>query len=1223
MCRSITIFSLEIVSLLILLCAGPLPAQEFRATLTGTVTDPTGAVVPNAVVQAVNSATQQKYTVKTTGKGDYFIPYVLPGTYTVTVHSEGFERQVQANVVLQAAKSFGLNFKLRLGEATQTVEVTSAPPLLETANGSGGTILTQRELENIPLNGRQVYTLLGTTPGSQFAQTQFGASGYSGTRAWDVSNNYTLGGGVTNYQQFTLNGTNMTIQEGGGSQGEGTWTLAPNVDALQEVNVMTTTYDARYGRTGGGTVNMVMKSGSNAFHGNAYDYFENGHLDANNFENNVTGNAKSMIHQNQFGGTIGGPIKKDKIFFFGSFEGYRESIPFTTVSSTVPSYLQPTANGVNFNSTAQSGVTYQIYDPLTTTCLSPGGSLANCSGNNYARTIFPNNTIPLSRISPAGAALLKLYPAPNSGAGSLNSNFVTNTPDVYDYNQPMIRVDYDTSDKTRWYSLFAFQHGTEDRNENGFSGVAEQCNCAHMRQDLTASQDMTHIFSPTLLADFKLSFGRYVENGTDGNLTAAEPASKIGLNMPLIPTQSVAALPEITMQGNGGFTGIIGNSITDWVYNNFYFDNDWTKTIGNHTIHFGGEIAEYSQANPNSVGHANGVFTFQSSYSQYNPKQANKCPNCSSNVEDGLDVADLLLGYPNSGSVDDNYTLFDYTPAWAAYVQDDWKVTHRLTVNIGLRYDVQVGTREHHNYLNRGICLTCVNPISNTPQFQANVNNPANIAAWTAAGIDPNTLKVAYGGLEFTGVGGQSREAYNTDYSNIEPRFGFAYSIDPKTVIRGGYGIEYAVGLEGGNDYGATQNTGYTTTQSDGITPTNYFAGGNPYPNGFVPPSGNTLGLLTNLGNQLAVDFPQRRIPRSQVFSFGFQRELPAHLVLDARYVGNYTDRLRNGTASSSGGTVWLNGTMPLSQYQKALADPNYFSKQVPNPYYGVEPITSSRGQNPTINAEALMTPYSDFNLIGQYDDPLGKERYNALEVKVNKQLSQGLAFQGSYTWSKTMQRNGYINGWPYQDAQLLYQLVPTDREHVFTLTAEYALPVGHGKRFQARGVLGQIVNDWNINWVTAIQSGFPLGISQGNDYQCGHPYSPDGGSTNSDYLYNNYNYQYNGKTSPTGCWITNSTISPYFLNYLPQRIGQVRAPSVPNLDVSVMKNFAIHESIRLQFRADALNITNTALRQAVQTDPTKGPAVYQGGVWNGFGTVNDQQYNFPRIVQLALKVFF
>lgn len=1212
-----------LVLLSTLFFASGLYAQEFRATLTGTVTDPSGAVIPGAAVQAVNNATQQKYNVVTTGKGDYFIPYVLPGTYTVTVTAPGFEKRVQANVVLQAAKSFGLNFQLHLGSSSQTVVVTAAPPLLETANGSGGTILTQRELADIPLNGRQVYTLLGTTPGSQFAQTQFGASGYSGTRGWDVSNNYTLGGGVANYQQFTLNGTNMTIQEGGGSQGEGTWEIAPNVDALQEVNVMTTTYDARYGRTGGGTVNMVMKSGTNQYHGDAYDYFENGHLNANNFENNVNGLPKSMIHQNQFGGTFGGPVKKNKIFFFASYEGYRESIPFTTVSSTIPSYLQPSANGVNFTNTAQSGVTYQIYDPLTTVCLSPGGSLASCSGNNYARTLFPNNTIPVSRISPAGAAILKLYPAPNSSGAALNSNFVVNTPDVYDYNQPMIRVDYDTSDKTRWYSLFAFQHGTEDRNENGFSGVAEQCNCAHMRQDLTASQDMTHIFSPTLLADFKLSFGRFVENGTDGNLTAAEPASKIGLNMPLIPTQPIADLPEITMNGNGGFTSIIGNSITDWVYNNFYFDNDWTKTIGNHTIHFGGEIAEYTQANPNSVGHPSGVFTFGSGVTQYNPKQANKCPNCSSNVEDGFDVADLLLGDPTSGSVDDNYTLFDYTPAWAAYVQDDWKVTPRLTVNIGLRYDVQVGTREHHNYLNRGICMTCVNPITNYPQFQTNVNDPANIAAWTAAGIDPNSLKVAYGGLEFTGVNGQPQNAYTTDYSNIEPRFGFAYSLNHKTVIRGGYGIEYAVGLEGGNDYGATQNTGYVTTQSDGVTPTDYFASGTAYPNGIVTPSGNKLGLLTNLGNQLAVDFPQRRIPRSQIFSFGFQRELPGRMVLDARYVGNYTDRLRNGTAGSSGGTVWLNGTMPLSQYQKALADPNYFSKQVPNPYYGVEPITSSRGQNPTINAEALMTPYSDFNLIGQYDDPLGKERYNALEVKVNKQLSQGLSFQASYTYSKTMQRNGYINGWPYQDAHLLYQLVPTDRTHVFTMTTEYALPVGRGKRFMAHGVLGQVVNDWNINWVTAVQTGFPLGISQGNDYQCDHPYAPNGGSTNSDYLYNDYSYQYNGKTSPTGCWVTNSTISPYFLNYLPQRIGQVRSPSVPNLDVSVTKDFTIWESVRVQFRADALNITNTTLRQAVQTDPTKGPAVYQGGVWNGFGTVNDQQYNFPRIVQLALKVFF
>jgi len=286
-------------------------AQEFRATLTGTVSDPSGAVIPNATVEAVNNSTQQKYTAKTTGSGAYYIPYILPGTYTVRATAPGFKTAEQNDVTLEASRSFNLNFKLEVGMATQTVEVTTAPPLLENANGSGGTILDAHELENVPLNGRQVYTLIGTTPGSAFLQHQFGASGYSGTRGWDVSNNYRLGGGVNTYQQFTLNGSNITMQDNGA---QGTWELAPNIDALQEVNIMTTTYDARYGRTGGGTVNMVVKSGTNVYHGDAYEYLENGDLNANNFENNLNGLPRQNIHQNQFGGTIGGPIKKDKIF---------------------------------------------------------------------------------------------------------------------------------------------------------------------------------------------------------------------------------------------------------------------------------------------------------------------------------------------------------------------------------------------------------------------------------------------------------------------------------------------------------------------------------------------------------------------------------------------------------------------------------------------------------------------------------------------------------------------------------------------------------------------------------------------------------------------------------------------------------------------------------------------------------------------------------------------
>ena len=769
-------FMLFVPSAMILLVPACLlvSGQEFRGTLTGEVRDPSGATVAQAQVRATNQATQQAYEATTTDKGVYFIPYMLPSTYTVTVTAPGFKTQVQDNLVVQAGKSSGLNLTLELGTATQTVEVTGAPPLIETANGSGGTVLTERELENVPLNGRQIYTLLGTTPGSQFLQNQFGAQGYSGTRAWDTSNNYTLGGGVQGYQQFTLDGTNVTLQAHGS---QGTWQIAPNVDALQEVNVMTTTYDARYGRTGGGTVNMVTKSGTNGYHGDAYDYLENGALNANNFENNLNGVPRQNVHQNQFGGTFGGPVKKDRIFFFGAFEGYIENIPFTTVTSVPPAYLRPSsANGGAVNFT-QSG--YTVYDPTTTVCNSPGGTIGNCPGNNYSRTAFPNDTIPANRINPIGAAVLNLYPLPNAGGSGLQNNFTANVPDKYRYWQPMARVDYDLNEKTRMYSSFAYQHGTEFRNSSGFPSPAENGNINNLRQDLVASQDVTRIFSPTLLADFKGSFTRYIQVAPNGDLSSKMTPESIGLNMPKVPTTTLDLLPQFSTSQI--YPQVVGNNVGTDVYNTLTFDNDWTKTLNKHTVHFGGEVAFFQYGNPNSVGSPNGAFSFGTQNTQYNPLQRNTL----SGINDGFPIADMLLGYPSSGNVDYNQTTIQGFPFWAAYLQDDWKVTKNLTVNIGLRFDLQAGLRERYNRLNRGMCFTCVNPITNEPAYQANLvkDGPALLSA----GIDPASLATVHGGLTFPGVNGNSKDAYDTDWSNIQPRFGFAYAAGPKTVIRGGY----------------------------------------------------------------------------------------------------------------------------------------------------------------------------------------------------------------------------------------------------------------------------------------------------------------------------------------------------------------------------------------------------------------------------------------------------
>ncbi len=1188
-----------------LYCFGPgcfgLAAQEFRATITGTVSDPSGAVIPGATVEAVNDATKQSYPTQTSGKGVYFIPYVLPGTYTVTVTEQGFKTQQQANVVVQAGKSTGLNFSLQVGAESQTVDVTAAPPLIETANGSGGTVLTERELENVPLNGRQVYTLLGTTPGSQFLQTQFGAGGYSGTRSWDVSNNYTIGGGVQGYQQFTLDGSNITLQAHGN---QGTWQFAPNVDALQEVNVMTTTYDARYGRTGGGTVSMVTKSGTNGFHGDAYDYFENGALNANNFENNLNGLPRQNLHQNQFGGTFGGPVKKDKIFFFGSFEQYIEGIPFTTVTSVPPAYLRPTSGGgVNFTQTG-----YTIYDPSTTACTVAGGTVGNCPGNAYTRTQFPNNTIPANRISPIGAALLNLYPLPNTGSGGLQNNYTANIPDKYKYWQPMARVDYDTSDKTRWYSTFAFQHGTEFRNTSGFAPPAENGNINTMRQDLVASQDMTHIFSPTLLADFKLSFSRFLDNFPNGDLSSTITPASIGLNMPNVPTTTLSLLPEINTASGSFYPQVVGNNVGTDTYNTTTFDNDWTKTLSNHTVHFGGEVAFFQYGNPGSVGHPNGQFQFGSQFTQYNPLQRNTV----SGVNDGFIVADMLLGYPDSGHVDYNATTIQGFPFWALYVQDDWKITKKLTLNIGMRYDLQAGLRERYNRLNRGMCFTCVNPITNSPQYQANL--AADGPALAAAGISVASLQTVYGGLTFPGVNGSGKDAYDTDWTNIQPRLGFAYALNPKTVIRGGYGIFYTVGLEGGSDIGFSIPTPYTASTNGNVTPTPYFASGNPFPAGFQTPVGSSLGLLTALGNGASLDFPGRRIPRSQEFSLGFQRELPGQMVLDARYVGNYTNRLRV--------FVWDNGTLTYSQLQQGVANPTLFNQRVPNPYYNVPgiPPSSSCGSSPTISRITLLLPLSQYcGLIGQYNDPLGNQNYNGLEVKLNKRYSAGLSFQIAYTYSKTLGATGYQNGWPYQDANLKYQVAGSDRTHVFSATTEWALPVGKGSKFllpNASGVLGAFVNGWNVNFILSAQTGTPVGLNTGYYYNCNHSYTPDGGPTFTNYIYNNYS-----SGNPLGCY---SSIPQYGLANLPNRISTLRNPSITNVDFSVHKEFPLTESMRLQFRAEALNLTNTVLFPGPDNNPGDGPPKLQkNGTYTGYGTVNLYQQNFPRIVQLSLKFLF
>jgi hypothetical protein len=427
----------------------------------------------------------------------------------------------------------------------------------------------------------------------------------------------------------------------------------------------------------------------------------------------------------------------------------------------------------------------------------------------------------------------------------------------------------------------------------------------------------------------------------------------------------------------------------------------------------------------------------------------------------------------------------------------------------------------------------------------------------------------------------------------------------------------YAVGLEGGSTVGASQSTNYQASLNGNITPDNYFASGTPFPSGYITPLGSAGGLLTGVGNGASFDFPQRRIPRSQQFSIGIQRLLTQSMTLDVRYTGNYSDRLRTTAWNGSQGNIWLNGTWTKAQLQQAIANPNLFNSQVPNPFYGIPSVPSSTtlGSSPTIPYYYLTLPWPEFpGPLGDYDDPLGRSNYNALQVQLTQRLSHHISFNANYAYSKLMAAGGYLNGWPYQDPNMLYEVEGTDRTHVFTLTGVYDLPSISKSATGGMKVLGYIVNNWRLSNVLSVETGFPQGLP-GGTYLSTHSYTPDGGPTTSQWLYN-----CNG--DPTACW--DSSLPPFVLSQNPSRISTVRSPQVPDLDLTLEREFHLNERFRLQLRGEADNITNSVLFGGPDTNPFDGPPVKQAnGSWAGFGTISPFQNNFPRIVKVALKLYF
>ena len=1152
-------------------------AQEYRATILGQVFDPSKSPVPNAIVRVTKEDSNISRETRTNTQGLYSLVGLDPGTYTLTVSAEGFQSIRRTGIVLLTADKLNMNIDLQVGQVSQEVTVTAEQELVQTATASRGLVFDPVKMQEIPLNGRQAYMLMRLSPGVVFTQRVFGSTGFSGTRAWDVNGSFTMNGGRAGTNQFLLNGAPISTN--------GTFNLAPNVEAVQEMKVMVNTYDAQYGRSGGGHVSTTLKSGTNEWHGSVFEFWRNRILDANTRQNNALGVERGFRNQHQFGGVIGGPIRKDKDFVFFSFEGWRERVPFPSNVSVPPMEIRD--GNFNFQPAGQTGP-IRVYDPMTSRpCTDPG---TDCrAGGVFVRQPFPNNVLPASRISPIGRAILSYYPAPNFQPQALANNFTR--PDNlgrYRYEQPMARYDKIVTDNDRLNFLFTFQDGSEFRDQTGFDPPAQWGNMeGTVRRDwnLVISYDKT--LSPTKILHVQASYNRFVEDFPD----VSDPDftwDQVGIkNIPQVDSFPSRLMPRIEVSG---YRELFGNRfVNQSSRQQLNFQGNIAQVLGKHNLKYGVEVARIMRHNFDS-GRSSGLLNFNGVWTrQYS--------GIGQGSLDGSSVADLLLGHINSGRIEFNDTYFRSEPYIAGFIQDDWKVTPRFTLNVGLRYDVQFPLTELHDRLLNGFDFESVQPFSD-----------AAIARWRELAAQnpdfPPPPDAIRGGPLFAGNRGNPRRVYRWDLSNIQPRIGFAFNFMDKTVMRGGFGIFHRTATQGNLSTGFSINTEYVNSLDAGRTPSSGLTGPysleNPFPDGVVRPLGNTLGISTNVGSGIEFDGRDRFIPRTFQWSYTLERELPWNMVLEVSYVGSLTNKEPRTTQLSD---------MSKEHYDAAQLNPGYYQERVPNPWYGILPRNRPLGASPDIARRELLRAIPQFNSVRNFINPWGSTWYHGLQVRFERRMFGDRSRVGAVTWvtaysfSKSMERvwrDEHTTSWRGP----INQVTDLDRTHNLTFAGIWDLPFGRGRAFlNNMGRLGEFaLGGWTSNVNFIYQSGVPLAAWRDWEFLCGDP---------TDVNRNENSWFFNDRSRFSECW---RQLRPFEYRELPNRFHQIRSHTAPQIDLMLSKKFNVNERWQVEFRAEAFNAFNTPLRG---DPPSENPEAAN------FGILPVTQNNFPRNVQLGARIRF
>ena len=1150
------------------LSVGSALAQEARSTLSGTILDSSGSAVVGAQLHLTNVATGVTLSATSNELGQYHLLFVNPGTYRLTVEMSGFRTFVREDIVLTMGEAATLDVPLELGSQTETVTVKAQAPLLDAEKADSGMVVDQKNLASLPIIARVPNLLAPLTPGVVWT-----APNYNSIAPFSNSalSSYSINGSISPSAEFLLDGApNDMIYQAAHSVA-----YAPPVDAVDEFRVVTGAYDAQYGRNGGGVVAVTMKSGTNALHGSAYDFMKRSFLDSNTFANNAAGGAKNYDKLDEWGGTLGGPVwiprvynGKDKTFFFVAYEHYHWNTLARGQVSSVPTPAQRSGDfSQTFNSAGQLNT---IYDPAT-------GQSVN---GTWVRSPFPGNLIPTNRLDTVGANMANAYPAPNLvPAGKVNwqNNYFSPLYTWYVFPNIVARVDHNVGQKERLFGRYVYNNQLlYDISNNYLSGLGADNRYGNKVNNGVILDSVT-VFNPSTTLDVRFSMNRWTQNYHPEVYNPSVGPAALGLPAGLVSQfEEPGRFPYITAS-NYQYLGESSGNIWYAPSTNWSLAPNVARVQGRHYLKAGLDLRLMHLANYQSA-YAGGTFAFDQTFTRSNYLTADSLT--------GNAVAAMLLGAATSGEVDYIARPYYTWRYWAPWIQDDIKVSRRLTVNIGVRWDILTPISERYNRLNYGFFPSQVNPIS------SQVNQT----------LFPGFK--AYGGIGFTGVNGLPKGAFNTDWNNVQPRVGAAFQLSPTSVLRGGFGISYIPQVSFGDSYGFSSTTPYVATLNANQTPSGVVS--NPFPSGLIAPAGSSLGLSTLLGQAPTFADPSGRIGYAYSYSLGIQKQLANQVRLSVAYVGSRTyDAPVTNTFNA------------LSKQNLALGDitqggnPNVLNQQVPNPFQGLLPGTSLNAA--TITNQQRLLPFPEFTALSEQNIPVGRVSYNSLQVNVQKRYANGLSLTASYTLSKNIQALSFLNP---QDSGPSNTIVPFDRTHVFVLAPVYELPFGPGRMFlkKSHGLVSRLVGGWQLMGNFTWQSGVPMTMPSGV-FPIGNPVLPNPTPAQ---MFNTGLVEANGTVvDKVGNLAPAWQIQPAFaLRTASLYVGNLRDRWGPQLDMTMVKRTQIRERLNLELRVDALDAPNHPLWGG---DPTISPTSPTFGQL----LVNSGQTNEPRQLQLSARLIF